>query len=754
MVRDDPGRLPAKNSVKDNSSYPAFDFDAFISYRRLDGTAAARWLRSHLEGYRLPPALEAGRKPIKAYLDTAFERATEDFWIANIEPALRRSRFLVVVVSPSVFEPRADGEPSWVEREIRLFLERPNRRNVAVVTAAGNPLDHLPDSLRAAFPRMDVVDLNDLGHAWHFARRAALQDRTLPLIARLYDVPDTDMPLLRQEEERRKRRRATRIATGAVSLAVVLSALLVFALVQWTRATHERTAAEARSLGLAALRDFDTGRHIQALFEAADGGRKLQKLAPSGATLDEYPTVAPVLALNRVLQGIRERNRREHVEDSMRLQGTPTSTDMSRCVLSQSVADSNLAAFMGHSGRILAKGCTPDGRFLVTTATDGTVRFAALKGPPGSQLIGLQGAARFLAVNPDSIHFSTTDVWGTVVDWDLSGASRALQATLNGHRSTVRAIGFTPDGTRVATGSTDGEIRTWSTSGQQIGETISNGDGAVVAVWLGGAGNRVLAVDERGHVKEWQQNASAPAERATVGSADVIDAAIGSDGQGVGVAIAGGDARFFDLRTGKSASVRGGHTGWIMGVAFPPQANVIATAGADDTVGLQRPSGEAFGAPIRALQGQVMGVAFSPDGHVLATAGEDGTVKLWNLAGTQVGQLIGHERKVLAVRFSPDGRLIASAGADGTIRLWLRNGEQVSQWSGQAGFLAEEALGGSFGTAGISFSPDSRSVAIAGLGGAVRIYRIQSLNELLDDACTWLGPYLASHADSPKVCTR
>ena len=177
----------------------------------------------------------------------------------------------------------------------------------------------------------------------------------------------------------------------------------------------------------------------------------------------------------------------------------------------------------------------------------------------------------------------------------------------------------------------------------------------------------------------------------------------------------------------------------------------MATAGADDTVALHRPSGEAVGAPIRALQGQVMGVAFSGWKDARHRR-RDGTVKLWDLAGTRVGQLIGHEGKVLAVRFSPDGRFIASAAADGTIRLWLRNGEQVSEWSGQAGFLAEEALGGSFGTAGISFSPDSRSVAIAAPGGEVRIYRIESLKELIDNACAWLAPYLASHADAPKVC--
>ena len=53
-------------------------YDAFISYRRSDGTNVATWLRRRLQDYRLPRSLSAKRK-LRVYLDTAFERANEDF---------------------------------------------------------------------------------------------------------------------------------------------------------------------------------------------------------------------------------------------------------------------------------------------------------------------------------------------------------------------------------------------------------------------------------------------------------------------------------------------------------------------------------------------------------------------------------------------------------------------------------------------------------------------------------------------------
>ena len=93
-----------------SSNVPLHDYDAFISYRRRDGGRLANWIRIQLQKYRLPVQLgEERKKTLKIYLDTAFERATEDFWKNSIEPALQRSRFLIVVCTESLNQPRMDG---------------------------------------------------------------------------------------------------------------------------------------------------------------------------------------------------------------------------------------------------------------------------------------------------------------------------------------------------------------------------------------------------------------------------------------------------------------------------------------------------------------------------------------------------------------------------------------------------------------------------------------------------------------------
>ena len=104
----------------------SFAFDAFISYRRSDGSRAAHWLRRALKTYRLPPPLRQGETPpLRIFLDTAYERASEDFYERNIKPALQTSRYLIVVATPDSLKPRADGGPNWVEREIADFRQMP-----------------------------------------------------------------------------------------------------------------------------------------------------------------------------------------------------------------------------------------------------------------------------------------------------------------------------------------------------------------------------------------------------------------------------------------------------------------------------------------------------------------------------------------------------------------------------------------------------------------------------------------------------
>ncbi len=76
----------------------------------------------------------------------------------------------------------------------------------------------------------------------------------------------------------------------------------------------------------------------------------------------------------------------------------------------------------------------------------------------------------------------------------------------------------------------------------------------------------------------------------------------------------------------------------------------------------------------------VLGLAFSPDGDTLASSSVDRTIQLWDMQTGQVRQtLAGHPGWVTGIAITPDGKTLVSAGTGGRIRLWrFASGEPLA----------------------------------------------------------------------------
>jgi WD40 repeat protein len=61
---------------------------------------------------------------------------------------------------------------------------------------------------------------------------------------------------------------------------------------------------------------------------------------------------------------------------------------------------------------------------------------------------------------------------------------------------------------------------------------------------------------------------------------------------------------------------------------------------------------------------------FSPDGQTIISAGSNGILTAYDLKGKVIGDFIGHEGDVWAVAPSADGRLLVTGSGDQTVRLW------------------------------------------------------------------------------------
>jgi RNA polymerase sigma factor (sigma-70 family) len=278
--------------------------------------------------------------------------------------------------------------------------------------------------------------------------------------------------------------------------------------------------------------------------------------------------------------------------------------------------------------------------------------------PPGA--VGRLGTLRFrhtwdvgaFALSPDGKRLASAGD-GAAVIWDTADGRELCR--FEGHRRTVQALAFTPDGKSVASGAEDNVIRLWDAASGKERQTFNGHDGITLDV--------------------------AKAEGVFRG---VHGLAFTPDGQtlvsrGVDLTV-----RVWDVATGKELRRIDGLSGAAQALTLSPDGKVLAAVTGDFSKGPSavRLYEVSTGKELRRLpqEGVMTSVAFSPDGKVLAAgwgangdlSGEPGGgVKVWEVAtGQPLASLGGHKRLVISVAFSPDGKTLLSGGMDCVTHLW------------------------------------------------------------------------------------
>jgi WD40 repeat protein len=253
--------------------------------------------------------------------------------------------------------------------------------------------------------------------------------------------------------------------------------------------------------------------------------------------------------------------------------------------------------------------------------------------------------------------------------------------TLYGHTRPVQCVCFSPDGTRLATGSTDNTARLWDAR----------------------TGSPLLEL--RGHLQP------------------VLGVCFSPDGTRLATGSWDSTARLWDARTGAVLLELKGHTNQVCGVAFSPDGSRLATGSRDRTIRLWDARTGAVLLELKGHTGGVEGVAFSPDGTRLASASDDLTARVWEVGGgAALLELKGHTNPVRSVCFNPDGTRLATASWDTTARLWdARTGASLLEFKGHTGGLDS-----------VCFGPDGTRLATASLDTTARLWDVRTGTTLLE----------------------
>jgi WD40 repeat protein len=352
-----------------------------------------------------------------------------------------------------------------------------------------------------------------------------------------------------------------------------------------------------------------------------------------------------------------------------------------------------------HAGMVNGVAFSPDGKQLVSTGWDESIRFWDEEtGKPIRQLTTDEHCMFAAAFSPDGTKLASVSERGNVCLWNLKTGK--LHSKVLGHvdrtfGERVFGVAFSPDSVTVATAGADNPVRLWDAATGAALLTLESDEGGSDArpVAFSPDGSLLASGTQKGTIQIWNlATGDEPTILKNAHQEDVISLVFTSDGTHL---ISSG-TRYQRIAKDSGRHVSEIHlwnsatgekqTGFttaeeLLGdcnLALSHDGRTLASAHYEKIVlwdvELRTPkkiihsNGNYFG-------GRTHGLAISPDNRLVAARSgniDQHKVHLWNLqTGEEVlPQENEHTDAVLAVDASGDGLTIATGSADGTVRIW------------------------------------------------------------------------------------
>ena len=329
---------------------------------------------------------------------------------------------------------------------------------------------------------------------------------------------------------------------------------------------------------------------------------------------------------------------------------------------------------------------------------------------------GHTGSITSVAFSPEGTMLASSSSDKTVKLWDI--ATGRTIATLEGHTYWVTSVAFSLDGTTLA--SVSGQrVKLWDVVTKQHIATLMHTywvtsvafspDGTMLASGAWGGNSSTDAgtvwlwdVSTRRHVAMLEGHTGGE----VTSVAFLPKMSILASGAHDGV------IKLWDMTTQTNIATLEGHTGVVYSVAFSSDGTTLASGSYDGTIKLWDIATQTTVATLEGHKDIIRSVAFSPDGTTLVSGGED-EVRVWDVLTQNISILEGHSRNVFFSSFSPDGKMLAG-GVDGMFKLWdVNTGHPVGAFEGHTDEIGS-----------VAFSPDGITLASASYDNTIKLWDI------------------------------
>jgi WD40 repeat protein len=428
----------------------------------------------------------------------------------------------------------------------------------------------------------------------------------------------------------------------------------------------------------------------------------------------------------------------------------------------------------GHTDQVRSLCFSPDGATLASGSMEGSgILWDVRTWTPRCSLRCEPAAFDAASFSCDSALVATPQGSHTVLVWDARTGELCRQLDLGDRPGCVDAVAFSPREALLAVGAGSGAVSLWDTGTWELCAKLQGCRSRVMAVAFSPGGETVAAADidsvlcvwdvQRGK-QRWRRCIHPRGERRDVDNAAHGEAlSFSPDGRvlAVGTGLFEDSIRFFNAHAGDRGTVLRGLSDPVTRVFFSPDSHTLAGSGIPD--GTLRFWDTATGQLTRTVKrgrDEVWLIGYSPDGAEVLTSGGRRGVQRWDACtdaslgaltdrrlgvcaavyspdgamvavggwvrsneeysgrlqlrdartGRWLRSLRGHVNEVIALAFSPDGAVLASGAG-----VWCKSGE-VRLWEVSTGRCLHVLTGHPNQVESVAFSPDGRLLASAGVG--------------------------------------
>jgi WD40 repeat protein len=642
-------------------------YQAFISYSHAaDGTLAPA-VESALERFGKPWYSRSSVEVFRDQLDLAL---TPDL-PREIRKALEQSDSFILFASPGA------AQSTWVDKEVQYWIEHRPSAPLLILRTGGelhwgtndfdwNKTTALPPALRNVYKSEPLWA--DLGWTKTDADRSLRNPRFLVEIAKLMagirgeSLTDT---LNRAVREHQKVVRSLWAASAVLAM-VALAALGAASIASQAKRTADTVAAaiQAQLDETQKRLNEDEARKLLEAEQRSKAAASAQLAARAAAVLPDDLELSTLLAL-----------------EAMSITPTREAEAALRRTLLEVVPPLVLE---GHSDAVNHAQFSSDGRRLLTSSFDGTVRLwdsvsgtnilvlrvipEAESGDIASGVLSRDGTKVLTLAKPETL---AVGHWKSSREPQLHDAATGDLLSTISNRFVVSAA-LSPDHTQIATAGFDTYAGLWDARSGEIQFELRGHEQRVASVSYSSNGSWVVTACWDGNARVWQaSNGSRLAVLRMPEEKGADFASFSPDGSRVLTLCDNDDdddLRLWDWRNrpGDAVATFTGHDGSIRDVAWSADGTRLVTAGFDQTARVWE---TATGRCLHLLPAHtdfVNGVAISPNGRWIATVSGDTTGQIWDLAtGENLMELLWNHFPRTCVGFSPDGNRIVTGTTDG-----------------------------------------------------------------------------------------